>query len=75
MMYRTNLAEFLLDQLDFIESKLKEARDHPPSQKAAVIEPAGAVPQIRERLWSEDEAKATLCLFAFNALLDRGAAD
>ena len=72
--YRTDLADFVLDQLDFIECKLKEACDNPVSQKGAVIEAGGAVPQIRERLWSEDETKATQCLLAFSALVDRDAA-
>ena len=75
MVYRTALADFVLDQLDFIEGKLIEARDDAHSQKGAVIEAAGAVHQVRERLWSEDETNATLCLLAFKALVDRGATD
>jgi capsid protein len=71
--YRTGLAEFVLDQLNFIECKLKEARDNPASQKGAVIEAGGAVPQTRERLWSEDKTKATQCLLAFRPLVDSDA--
>jgi hypothetical protein len=73
--YRTDLIEFVLDQLDFIEDKLKEARDNPSSQPAAIIEAAGTVPQIRARLWAEDEPTATQCLFAFPAIIDRDGAD
>ena len=75
VVYRTDLVAFVLDQLDFIEEKLREACADPASQKAAVTEASGAVPQLRDRLRAEDEPKATLCMFAFRALVDRNAFD
>jgi len=73
MHYRTDLADFVLDQLDFIDGKLREARDDPASQKGAIIEAGGAISQVRERLWAQDKTRATQCLLAFPALVDRNA--
>jgi hypothetical protein len=39
--YRTDLKEFLLDWLDFIEGKLNEACADPTSQKGAMVEAGG----------------------------------
>jgi|GEM_PF-2387401 hypothetical protein len=75
VVYRTNLAAFALDQLDFIEGKLKEAHDHPASQKDAVIEAGGVIPQLRERLWLENPTKAAQCLLAIRDLFDGCAGD
>jgi hypothetical protein len=46
--YRTDLAAFVLDQLDFIECKLKDAYSDAASQKAAIVGAAGTVPQLRQ---------------------------
>jgi hypothetical protein len=55
---QTDLGDFLLDILDFIEEKINEALSHPASQFAAIGEAAGAIPLIRDRL-REDEVKWT----------------
>ena len=70
--YRTSLNDFMLDQLDFIECKLREAIDDAASQKGAIIEASGVVPQIKERLWFEDEGRAVSCLLVFPSLVERG---
>lgn len=71
--YRTDLDSFVLDQLDFIECKLREARDDAASQKGAVTEASGIIPQVRDRLWAENEKKATQCLLVFPKLVERDA--
>ncbi|MGB6535811.1 MAG: hypothetical protein WBF58_07595 [Xanthobacteraceae bacterium] len=65
----------MLDQLDFIECKLREAMADSASQKGAIVEAAGVVPQLKERLWSEDGGKATSCLLAFQQLVERDGDD
>jgi hypothetical protein len=63
--YRTELAAFLLDLLDFMEEKLAEAADL-PSRQGALAEAAGAIPVIADRLRREnDTAFAQLMLIGF----------
>ncbi|SIN82780.1 hypothetical protein SAMN05443247_00012 [Bradyrhizobium erythrophlei] len=44
---RTEFAPFVLDLLDFMEEKIREAIDNESSRPAAVSEAAGAVPLLR----------------------------
>ena len=69
MHYRTDLADFVLDQLDFIQGKLREARDDPASQKGAIIEAGGAISQVRERLWAQERPELlSVCLHSLRSL-------
>jgi hypothetical protein len=54
---RTDLSAFLLDCLDFVECKLREAELEPGCQKAAVIEAGGVFPLMAMRLRAEDPVK------------------
>lgn len=73
--YRTDLIAFVLDQLDFMECKINEACADQASQKGAVLEACGIIPQVRARLWSEAPDKATQCLFGSPHLIEQDAAD
>jgi len=75
MEYRTGLNQFVLDQIDFIEGKINEAIADPSSQKGAITEAGGIIPQLKERLWSEDKDRAGLCMYAFPELVDRDGID
>jgi hypothetical protein len=65
---RTELAPFLLDLLDFMEEKIREAVTDEASQAGAVSEAAGAVPLLRDRL-REDETKQAQFMLVFDAQL------
>lgn len=69
--YRTELDHFMLDQLDFVEHKLREALADSASQKGAIIEAAGVLPQLKERIWSENPGTAVSCLLIFPELVER----
>jgi hypothetical protein len=73
--YRTDLKEFVLDQIDFIETKLNEAVADAVSQKGAITEAVGVVPQLRERVWAEAEGLGSSCMLAFPELVDRDGVD
>lgn len=47
---RTSVADFVLDLLDFVEEKIREAIADPASRFAAITEAADAIPVIRHRL-------------------------
>jgi hypothetical protein len=68
--YRTPLNDFVLDQIDFVECKLNEAVRDAASQISAITEASGVVPQLRERMFSEDQDKTVQGALE---LLDRGA--
>jgi hypothetical protein len=68
--YRTPLNDFILDQIGFVECKLNDAIRDAASQIAATIEASGVVPQLRERMFSEDQGKATQCVLACPELFD-----
>jgi hypothetical protein len=53
--YRTALNDFVLDQIGFVECKLHEAVRDAASQISAITEASGVVPQLRERMFSEDQ--------------------
>jgi hypothetical protein len=62
---RTEFANFVLDLLDFMEEKLREALADENSRIAAVGEPAGAMPLLRDRL-REDEVVQTQFTLVFD---------
>jgi hypothetical protein len=63
---RTEFAPFMLDLLDFVEEKIREAIDDESSRPAAISEAAGAVPLLRDRL-REDEAVQAQFMLVFDA--------
>lgn len=68
--YRTALADALLDLLDFIDERLREALDVPASQLAAATEAGCAMPVIMDRL-AEDEAIGLNFLLVLGTSLER----
>jgi hypothetical protein len=71
--YRTPLNDFVLDQIDFVECKLNEAVRDAASQISAITEASGVVPQLRERMLSEDQDTTVQSAQACPELFDRGA--
>src|SRR5262249_46634080 len=65
--------DFILDQIGFVERKLNDAIRDAASQIGATIEASGVIPQLRERMLSEDRDRATQCLLACPELFDRDA--
>lgn len=61
----TDFADFVLDLLDFMEEKLREALADENSRVAAIGEGAGAVPLLRDRL-REDELVQTRFMLVFH---------
>jgi hypothetical protein len=68
--YRTPLTESLLDLLDFVEERLREALDDPASQLAAATEAGCAMPVIWQRL-HEDEVIGANFVLVLGAKLER----
>ena len=68
--YRTVLADALLDLLDFVDEKLREALDDPASQLAAATEAGCAMPVIMDRL-AEDDAIGLNFLLVLGTRLER----
>src|SRR6476659_7254724 len=64
--YRTHLNDFVLDQIGFVECKLHEAVRDAASQISAITEASGVVPQLRERMFSEDQDKTVQCIQALS---------
>lgn len=73
--YRTPLNDFVLDQIGFVECKLNEAVRDASSQISAITEASGVVPQLRERMFSEDQDKTVQCVQVCPQLFDRDALD
>ena len=71
--YRTPLNDFVLDQIDFVECKLNEAVRDAASQISAITEASGVVPQLRERMFSEDQDTTVQSAQACPELFDRRA--
>lgn len=64
--YRTEMKPFVLDLLDFIDEKIAEAEKDPASRAGALVEAAGALPIIKDRLYREDQtALAQFMLVGF----------
>jgi hypothetical protein len=68
--FRTDLKEFLLDCLDFIERKVHDACADATSQKGAMIEAGGVGPLMAERLRAEDPTKFASVLLVAEDLLN-----
>ena len=51
------LLAFVLDQIGFVECKLNEAVRDAASQLSAITEASGVVPQLRERMVSENKTR------------------
>ncbi|UFW48210.1 MULTISPECIES: hypothetical protein [Bradyrhizobium] len=62
---RTDFADFVLDLLDFMEEKLKEALRGETSRVGAVNEAAGTVAPLRDRL-RENELVQTQFMLVFD---------
>jgi hypothetical protein len=67
--------DFVLDQIDFVECKLNEAVRDAAAQISAITEASGVVPQLRERMFSEDQDKTLQCAQACPELFNRDALD
>lgn len=72
---RTELAHFLLNLLDCMEEKIREAVADEASQAAAVSEAAGAVPLLRDRSREDDDTKAGFTLVFDEAIYSLDAAN
>jgi hypothetical protein len=71
----TEFAPFVLDLLDFMEEKLREAIADEASQAGAVSEAAGALPLLRDRLRENEVVQATFILVFSDYLYSPHAAD
>ena len=60
--FRTAPVSALLDLLDFVDEKLREALDNPASQLAAATEAGCAMPLVLERLREDEAIGATFVL-------------
>ena len=58
----TEFAPFVLDLLDFMEQKLREATADEASRAGAVSEAAGVIPLLRDRLRENETAQAQFML-------------
>jgi len=67
---RTVFADFILDLLDFMEQKLREALESEASRVGAVNEAAGAVPVLRARLRENEMVQAQFMLVFDNELYE-----
>jgi len=59
---RTEFSPFVLDLLDFVEEKIREAVDDEASREGALGEAAGVVPLLRDRLRENEVAQAQFML-------------
>jgi hypothetical protein len=71
---RTEFTDFVLDLLDFMEEKLREALRDETSRVGAVNEAAGAVPLLRDRLRENEVVQAQFMLVFDNELYEPHAA-
>jgi hypothetical protein len=72
---RTDFTDFVLDLLDFMEEKIREAIDDESSRPAAIGEAAGAVPVLRDRLREDEVANAQFILALGNMIEERWASE
>src|SRR5260221_10876794 len=59
---RTEFALFILDVLDFMEEKTREAVEDEASRAGAISEAAGVVPQVRDRVRKNEVTQAQFML-------------
>jgi hypothetical protein len=71
----TEFVPFVLDLLDFIEEKLREAIADQASQAGAATEAACALPLLRDRLREDETVQAQFILLFSEYLYGSGAAD
>jgi hypothetical protein len=71
----TEFAPFVLDLLDFMEEKLREAIADEASQAGAVSEAAGVLPLLRDRLRENEDVQAQFILVFSDYLYSPHAAD
>lgn len=71
----TEFAPFVLDLLDFMEEKLREAIADEASQAGAVSEAAGLLPPLRDRLRYNEVVQAQFILVFSDYLYNPHAAD
>ncbi|WLA64937.1 hypothetical protein [Bradyrhizobium diazoefficiens] len=71
---RTEFAPFVLDLLDFMEEKIREAIENEASRPAAIAEAAGAVAPLRDRLRENEAAQAQFILVFDAQMYDAHAA-
>lgn len=67
---RTEFAAFVLDLLDFMEEKLREAQRDETSRVGAINEAAGAVAPLRDRLRENELVQAQFMLVFDNELYE-----
>jgi hypothetical protein len=72
---RTEFTDFVLDILDFMEEKLREALEDEASRIGAVGEAAGAVAVLRDRLRENELVQAQFMLVFDNALYEPHASE
>lgn len=70
---RTEFAAFVLDLLDFMEERIREALDDDTSRAGAIAEAAGAVPVLRDRLQENEVVQANFILALDNIIDQRWA--
>ena len=59
---RTEFAAFVLDLMDFIEAKVREALENEESRVGALAEAGGAVPVLRGRLREKEDVRGLFSL-------------
>jgi len=72
---RTDFTDFVLDLLDFMEEKILEAIDDESSRAGAIVEAAGAVPLLRDRLREDEVAQAQFMLVFDAQMFDADVAE
>jgi hypothetical protein len=71
---RTDFTDFVLDLLDFMEEKIREAIDDEASRAGAIAEATGAVPLLRDRLTENEVVQAQFMLVFDAQMFDADAA-
>jgi hypothetical protein len=72
--HRAEFTAFVLDLLDFMEEKVREAFDDEGSRPRAISETAGTVPVLRGRLREHEAAQAQFMLVFDEQMFDVDAA-
>jgi hypothetical protein len=67
---RTEFAAFVLDLMDFIDGKVREALENEASRAGAIAEAGGAVPVLRDRLREREDVRGLFSLVLDNPMND-----
>jgi hypothetical protein len=59
---RTEFAAFVLDLMDFIDGKVREALENEASRAGAIAEAGGAAPALRDRLRESEDVRGLFSL-------------